>query len=265
MAMRTFIQQGVDYIVLAPVTETGWDTVLQEAKEAGIPVIIVDRLVDVADTSLFTCGVGSYFELEGMKAAEWLHQFTIKEDIAPEDIHIANIQGTIGASAQIGRTIGLENAVSEHGWELLAEVKGDFTQAKGKEAMSELLKEYEDINVVYCENDNEALGAIQAIEEAGKKVGSDIKNGEIMLISFDGVNEQAMEYVLDDKITCIAECNPLHGPRVRAIIEAIEAGSTPDKYSYVDEKIYSAYDKISTLTVDGSKYEVTILTQEELN
>ena len=186
-AIRTFIQQEVDYIVLAPVTETGWDTVLQEAKDAGIPVIIVDRMVDVSDDSLFTCWVGSDFELEGKKMAEWLKQYTLKEKIEPSDIHIVNIQGTIGASAQIGRTKGLADAATENGWDLMAEVTGDFTQAKGKEVMESLLKRYDNINVVYCENDNEAFGAIEAIEEAGKKTGSDIANGEIMVLSFYGV------------------------------------------------------------------------------
>ena len=261
-AIRTFIQQEVDYIVLAPVTETGWDTVLQEAKDAGIPVIIVDRMVDVSDDSLFTCWVGSDFELEGKKMAEWLKQYTLKEKIEPSDIHIVNIQGTIGASAQIGRTKGLADAATENGWDLMAEVTGDFTQAKGKEVMESLLKRYDNINVVYCENDNEAFGAIEAIEEAGKKTGSDIANGEIMVLSFDGVKEDAMNYVLQDKITCIAECNPLHGPRVKAIIEALEAGSTPEKYSYVDEEIYSASEVVKNLSLDGINYDVTILTQD---
>ena len=261
-AIRTFIQQEVDYIVLAPVTETGWDTVLQEAKDAGIPVIIVDRMVDVSDDSLFTCWVGSDFELEGKKMAEWLKQYTLKEKIEPSDIHIVNIQGTIGASAQIGRTKGLADAATENGWDLMAEVTGDFTQAKGKEVMESLLKRYDNINVVYCENDNEAFGAIEAIEEAGKKTGSDIANGEIMVLSFDGVKEDAMNYVLQDKITCIAECNPLHGPRVKAIIEALEAGVTPDKYSYVDEEIYSASEVVSSLKVGETTYDVIILTHD---
>ena len=138
-AIRTFIQQEVDYIVLAPVTEKGWDTVLQETKDAGIPVIIVDRMVDIADDSLFTCWVGSDFELEGKKAAEWLNQYTIAEGIPPQDIHIVNIQGTIGASAQIGRTKGLADAAEKYGWDLLAERTGDFTQAKGREVMEALL------------------------------------------------------------------------------------------------------------------------------
>lgn len=263
MAIRTFIQQEVDYIVLAPVTETGWDTVLQEAKDAGIPVIIVDRMVDVSDDSLFTCWVGSDFELEAKKATEWLLQYTLQEKIAPDFIHIVNIQGTIGASSQIGRTKGLADAAKEQGWDLMAEVSGDYTQAKGREVMESFLEKYDNINVVYCENDNEALGAIEAIEAAGKTVGSDIANGEIMVISFDGVNENAINYVLEGKITCIAECNPLHGPRVQAIIETLEAGKTPEKFSYVDEEIFSANETVKELIIDGKKYPVTILQSKE--
>lgn len=262
MAIRTFIQQEVDYIVLAPVTETGWDTVLQEAKDAGIPVIIVDRMVDVSDDSLFTCWVGSNFELEGKKAAEWLRQYAIVQNIAPQDIHIVNIQGTLGASAQIGRTKGLADAVKAYGWELLAEVPGDFTQTKGKEVMESLLKKYDNINVVYCENDNEAFGAIEAIEAAGKKVGSDIIAGEIMVISFDGVNPDAMDYVMQDKITCIAECNPLHGPRVQVIIDLLETGKTPEKFSYVDGGVYAHNDIVTSINVGGRIYPITVVTEE---
>ena len=262
-AIRTFIQQEVDYIVLAPVTETGWDTVLQEAKDAGIPVIIVDRMVDVSDEELFTCWVGSDFELEGQKAAEWLNQYAKAKGIAAQDINIVNIQGTIGASAQIGRTKGLSDAAKANGWNLLEEVTGDFTQAKGKEVMESLLKKYTNINVVYCENDNSAFGAIEAIEASGRKVGSDIAKGEIMVISFDGVKEDAMDYVLEDKISCIAECNPLHGPRVHVIIELLEAGMVPDKFLYVNEAIYSADPTVKTLTVDGETYPVTILTKDD--
>lgn len=261
-AIRTFIQQDVDYIVLAPVTENGWETVLEEAKEAGIPVIIVDRMVNVADDSLFTCWVGSDFELEGKKATEWLNQYTIEKGIDPSEIHIVDIQGTIGASAQIGRTNGLESASTKYGWNLEGEAIGDFTQAKGKEVMEAFLKKYEDLNVVYCENDNEAYGAIEAIEEAGRKAGSDILNGEIMVMSFDGVKEDAMNYVLQDKISCLTECNPLHGPRVQAIIEALEAGETPEKFSYVDEEIFCANDVVKNISIDGTTYEVKLITPE---
>lgn len=171
MAIRKFIQQDVDYIVLAPVTETGWETVLEEARSANIPVIVIDRQVAVSDSTLFNSWVGSDFELEAKKATTWLHQYVTAKGIAEDSLHIVNIQGTIGASAQIGRTKGLQDAAATYGWELLAEVPGEFTQAKGKEVMSTLLKQYDDINVVYCENDNEAFGAIEAIEDAGYHVG----------------------------------------------------------------------------------------------
>lgn len=264
MAIRKFIQQEVDYIVLAPVTETGWDTVLREAKDAGIPVIIVDRQVDVSDESLFTCWIGSDFSLEGKKAAEWLHQFAVAKDISEKDIHIANIQGTIGASAQIGRTEGLEEGVEKYGWDLLAEVPGEFTQAKGKEAMEALLQEYPQINVVYCENDNEALGAIEAIEAAGKVAGPNITDGEIMVMSFDAVTKNIMRYILRNQITFDAGCNPHHGPRVEAQIQLLEAGKKPDKFSYVEERIYSFDATVPSVEVEGNSYSVTVVTSDTL-
>lgn len=263
-AIRIFIQREVDYIVLAPVTETGWDTVLMEAKNAGIPVILMDRMVDVEDDSLFTCWVGSDFELEGRKAAAWLKAFAAESGIKPSDLHIVNIQGTIGASAQIGRTKGLSDAAAAEGWDLLDEVTGDFTQARGREVMADLLKKYDNINVVYCENDNEALGAIEAIEEAGKKTGSDILSGEILVISFDGVKREAMEYVLSDRISCIAQCNPLQGPMIEDVIRRMENGETPEKFSYVEEGIYSAIESVPALELDGTTYPVTILTEQIL-
>ncbi|MBE5826894.1 MAG: LacI family transcriptional regulator [Butyrivibrio sp.] len=255
-AIRTFIQQEVDYIVLAPATESGWDTVLSEAREAEIPVILVDRRVNASDKNLFSCWVGSDFELEGRKVAAWIKAFTGTKDIAPEDLHIVNIQGNLGSSAQIGRTRGLANAARENGWDLMAEVSGDFTETKGRETMGALLKRFDNINVVYCENDNMAIGAIDALESAGKRVGSDIDKGEVMVVSFDGVNQKALEYAGEGKISCIAECNPLHGPRVRALIEALENGESPRKFNYVDEKIFSREEGVDEVVVDGEVYKV---------
>ena len=182
-AIRNFIQQDVDYIVLAPVTETGWDTVLKEAQDADIPVIIVDRMVDVSDDSLYTAWVGSDFKLEGQKASAWLKAYAEAKGMS--EVNIAHIQGTIGASAQIGRTEGLEEAAKENGWNIVDQQTGEFTQAKGQEVMESMLKKHDNINVVYCENDNEAFGAIDAIEAAGKKVGPD---GDILVMSFDTTN-----------------------------------------------------------------------------
>ena len=232
-AIRNFIQQEVDYILLAPVTETGWDTVLQEAKDADIPVIIVDRMVDVSDDSLYTTWIGTDSLLEGRKAAEWLNAYTTAKGIDAKDVNIVDIQGTIGSTAQIGRSKGLEEGVDNYGWNLLAQQSGEFTQAKGQEVMESMLKQYDNINVVYCENDNEAFGAIDAIEAAGKTVGSDIANGEIMVISFDTTNAGLTD-TLAGKITCDVECNPLHGPRAEELIKALEAGEEVQKLNYVD-------------------------------
>lgn len=245
-AIRNFIQQEVDYIVLAPVTETGWDTVLKEAKDAGIPVIIVDRMIDVSDDSLFTCWVGSDFRKEGDTAVKWM-QDNLKDK---KELHIVHLQGTIGSSAQIGRTEGLEAGVKANpGWKLVAQQTGEFTQAKGQEVMESLLKQNDKIDVVYCENDNMAFGAIDAIEAAGKKAG---KGGDITVISFDST-KAGLEATLKGKINYNVECNPLHGPRVESIIKELKAGKTPQKLAYVDETAFDA-NTITQAIIDARAY-----------
>ena len=268
-AIRNFIQQEVDYILLAPVTETGWDTVLQEAKDADIPVIIVDRMVDVSDDSLYTTWIGTDSLLEGRKAAEWLNAYTTAKGIDAKDVNIVDIQGTIGSTAQIGRSKGLEEGVDNYGWNLLAQQSGEFTQAKGQEVMESMLKQYDNINVVYCENDNEAFGAIDAIEAAGKTVGSDIANGEIMVMSFDTTNAGLTD-TLAGKIACDVECNPLHGPRAEELIKALEAGEEVERLNYVDEEIFAHDDTVksvkATNSLDEEKdFDVTPLTQDILD
>lgn len=265
-AIRNFIQQEVDYILLAPVTETGWDTVLQEAKDADIPVIIVDRMVDVSDDSLYTTWIGTDSLLEGRKAAEWLNAYTTAKGIDAKDVNIVDIQGTIGSTAQIGRSKGLEEGVDNYGWNLLAQQSGEFTQAKGQEVMESMLKQYDNINVVYCENDNEAFGAIDAIEAAGKTVGSDIANGEIMVMSFDTTNAGLTD-TLAGKIACDVECNPLHGPRAEELIKVLEAGEEVEKLNYVDEEIFATDDTVDKVKAVNSldeegEYDVTPITQE---
>ena len=205
MAIRRFIQQEVDYIVFSPVVESGWDTVLEEAKRAGIPVIVIDRKVSVRDTGLYTAWIGSNFYLEGQKACKVLNHY-VEENQIPE-VNIVNIQGTLGATSQIGRTNALEDAADKYGWNLLAQESGEYTEAKAYEVMTKMLKEYEDINFVYCENDNEAFGAIDAIRDAGKTVGP---GGDIQIISFDATQE-GLRRMRNGEILIDAECNPEHG------------------------------------------------------
>ena len=133
--LRSFIQQEVDYILLAPVTESGWDGVLEEAAEAEIPVILVDRRVD-ADKSLYSCWLGSDFELESRKLCEWVDAYTRARGMEPSDLNIIHIQGTMGSTAQMGRSRGLANAVREKGWNILGQMSGDFTETKGRGVMT---------------------------------------------------------------------------------------------------------------------------------
>lgn len=235
-AIRNFIQQGVDYIVLAPTTETGWDTVLSEAKAANIPVIIVDRMIEVSDHSLFTCWVGSDFQKEGDTAVRMMEGYFKGRD----DIRILHLQGNLGSSAQIGRTASLDKAFIAHPeWQLVYRAPGDFTQAKGQEITEDLLDAGTEFNVIYSENDNMAYGAIEALKAAGRVPGKDVT-----VISFDA-SRRALQMTIAGEITFDIECNPLHGPRVQAIIASLEAGITPPKLTFVDE---GAFDSSLTQT-----------------
>ena len=223
-------------------------------------------MVDVSDDSLYTTWIGTDSLLEGRKAAEWLNAYTPAKGIDAKDVKIFDIQGTLGSTAQIGRSKGLEEGVDNYGWNLLAQQSGEFTQAKGQEVMESMLKQYDNINVVYCENDNEAFGAIDAIEAAGKTVGSDIANGEIMVMSFDTTNAGLTD-TLAGKIACDVECNPLHGPRAEELIKALEAGEEVEKLNYVDEEIFATDDTVDKVKAVNSldeegEYDVTPITQE---
>lgn len=234
-AIRNFIQQDVDYIVLAPVVETGWETVLSEAKEAGIPVILSDRMIDVSDETLYTCWVGGNFVKEGQDAADWLAGFLKDNGKDGDTVNIVTLQGTIGSSAQVGRTEGFAEKMKEHSnWVMLDKQTGEFTQSKGQEVMESFLKSYDDIDVVIAENDNMAFGAIDAIKAAGKVPGKDI-----IIVSFDAV-KAAFEAMIAGDMNVSVECNPLHGPRVAEIIQKLEKGETVEKIAYVDEGVFPA-------------------------
>lgn len=233
-ALRSFISQRVDVIVFCPVRENGWDTVLEEAKEAGIPVIVLDRAISVADDSLYTCFVGEDMREEGVKAGEWLEKDLEEQGKSGEETNIVVLQGTEGSSAQLGRTSGFNTIASRHpNWKLTAQNGGDFTEAKGKEVMERFLREFDDIDVVVAQNDDMAFGAIEALEEAGINPGKDVT-----LISFDG-SRKALEYVEEGKINVDVECNPLSGPLLSDVIRKIEAGMQVKKEYYMEEMVFT--------------------------
>ncbi len=258
--LRSFIFQEVDYIVIAPVTETGWDTVLEEARQAGIPVIIVDRMIETKDESLYVASVGTDKYAEGVKAGKWLEKYleqqksvnhhsgrqgkliqepTLKgKNVQNDDtINIVVLEGTLNSTAQIGRSKGFEDIAKGHkNWNILASENGDFTKAKGKEVMEKYLKKFEKIDVLVSQNDDMTFGAIEAINEAGLTCGV---NGDITIISFDAVSE-AFDKMEEGLINVDIECNPMQGPMIAEIINKLEKGEKVDKVSYVDGKVFEA-------------------------
>ncbi len=236
-AVRSFILQEVDYIVLDPVVETGWDSVLKEAKNAGIPVIVTDRKVVVDDDDLYTCWVGSDFEEEGRKAGQWLEDYLQEAGRADDEIRMVTLQGTLESSAQIGRTEGFSQILNSHkNWDMLEYQSADFTQTKAQEVMEYFLNTYQDIDVVVCENDNMAFGAIDAIHEAGKSCGRD---GDIIIISFDAV-KAALEAMIQGEINVDIECNPQQGELLDEIVRKLEAGESVDKIQYMNETYFDS-------------------------
>lgn len=235
-AIRGFISQRVDYIAFAAVTEEGWDTVLKEAKDAEIPVILVDRKINTSDQSLFVSWIGSDAKAEGERAGLWLKEYLIKQGREKENINIVMLQGNIGSSAERGRTQGFNAiAYNNKNWNILDEQPADFTTAKGKEVMLKFLEDYSDIDVVVSQNDDMTFGAIEAMKEKGISYGED---GDVIVISFDAVHA-GLELVQSGEINVDIECNPEEGEYIANIIKKLENGEKVKKENVVNEKIFT--------------------------
>lgn len=225
-AIRNFISKGVDVISFSPVVATGFEDVLKEAKEAEIPVVLFDRAVDVSEDGLYVSFIGSDFVEEGRRAGRWVVK------TVGEKANVAELVGTVGSAPAIDRKKGFEEIISNYpGIKIIKSQSGDFTRAKGKEVMESFLKspEADQIQVLFAHNDDMALGAIQAIEEAGKKPGKDI-----IIISIDGVKTM-FEQILAGKANCTVECNPLIGAQLFDVVEQIHDGkSVPSRIPSVE-------------------------------
>lgn len=220
-AIRSFIQQKVDVIAFSPVVESGWDTVLKEAKNAHIPVILTDRAIDSQDTSLYATFLGSDFVEEGKKAGDWL----VKEyQGKPGEVNIVQLEGTTGSAPANDRKSGFADVIKgDPKFKVVASQTGDFTRAKGKEVMQAFLKAQPEIDVLYAHNDDMALGAIQAIEESGKKPGTDIR-----IVSVDGVKD-AFTAMSQGKINFDVECNPLLGDQLMELAKKVKNGEAVER------------------------------------
>ncbi|MBM0226056.1 MULTISPECIES: ABC transporter substrate-binding protein [Micromonospora] len=229
-AIRSYIQQKVDVIAFSPVVETGWDAVLLEAKRANIPVILTDRAVDSQDTSLYKTFLGSDFIEEGKKAGEWL----VKDSEGKSQVNVVELQGTTGAAPAIDRQKGFADVIkSAPQIKVIASQTGDFTRSGGKQVMEAFLKSNPKIDVVYAHNDDMGLGAIEAIEAAGKKPGVDIK-----IITVDAVHD-GMQALADGKINYIVECNPLLGPQLMDLAKKVVKGEQVPQRVVTEETTFT--------------------------
>lgn len=227
-AIRSFIAQGVDAIVLAPKVETGWEPVLNEAKAAKIPVILVDRGINVADESLYATLIASDFVAEGKMAAEWLAKKTGGK------AKIIELEGSPGAAPAIDRKKGFAEGIKAHpGMTILAAQSGDFETGKGKDVTETLLQQHgKEVTAIYAHNDNMALGAIEALKAAGRKPGQDV-----IVISIDGV-KAAFQAMVAGELNCTVECNPLLGPAAFDAVEKVLKGEALPKKTVVQDRVF---------------------------
>ncbi|MFC7359087.1 ABC transporter substrate-binding protein [Nocardioides astragali] len=242
-AIRSYIQQKVDVIAFSPVVETGFDAVLQEAKAAGIPVILTDRAVDVEDPSLYETFLGSDFVLEGERAGDWLVENAKDSDVNGDGtINVVQLEGTTGAAPAIDRAEGFASKISaDDSIEVTASQTGEFTRDGGKQVMESFLQSDDSIDVVFAHNDDMGLGAIEAIEAAGLEPGKDIK-----IITIDAVKD-GMTALADGKINFIVECNPLLGPQLMDLAKKVLDGEEVPERVVTDEGTFTQEQAIEAL------------------
>lgn len=235
-AIRSFIAQGVDALFLAPVVATGWDAVLEEAKEAQIPVVLLDRNIESSGTGLYLTAVTSDSVHEGAVAGDWLVQ-----TVGARVCNVVELQGTVGASVATNRKAGFQNAIAGHdNIKIVRSQTGDFTRAKGKEVMESFIKAEgggKGICAVYAHNDDMMVGAIQAMKEAGLKPGT-----HILTVSIDAVPD-IFKAIMAGEANATVELTPnMAGPAFDAVLAYKKDGTIPPQWIQTESKLYTAAD-----------------------
>ncbi|MBR6030166.1 MAG: ABC transporter substrate-binding protein [Clostridia bacterium] len=245
-AIRSFIAYRVDVIVFSPIVETGWDNVLREARQAGVPVILVDRMIETADDSLYTAYIGADFYAEGRRAGEYLIR---KADaLQAEHLNIVEVSGTIDSTPMRERQRGFMDVIQDDPrFTVIASVSGDFLRSKGEEVITGLLEQYgaEGFDVIYSHNDSMTLGILDVLDRQGIQPGTDM-----LLISVDGEKE-AVSALKQGRINCIVQCTPYLGGSVMSLVQALKDGRPVPKVSHPVESAYTDFDDLSDPAMEG--------------
>ncbi len=245
-AIRSFIAYRVDVIVFSPIVETGWDNVLTEAKQAGIPVILMDRMIETQDDSLYTAYVGADFYAEGRRAGEYLVR---KADaVNAEHLNIAEICGTTDSTPMRDRQRGFMDVIGQDArFTVIDSVDGDFLRSKGEECMRDLLAKYgtDGIDVIYSHNDSMTLGVLDVLESLDDPAVKDM-----ILITVDGEKE-AVEALKAGRINCVVQCTPHLGPSVMKLVGDLKAGKELPKIYHPEESAFSDLDDLTDPAVEG--------------
>lgn len=245
-AIRSFIAYQVDVIVFSPIVENGWDNVLNEAKKAGIPVILMDRMISTTDESLYVSYVGADFYAEGRRAGEYLVR---KADaLQAEHMNIVEISGTIDSTPMRDRQKGFMDVIAaDPRFTVIDSICGDFLRSMGEECTAQMLDKYgpEGIDVIYSHNDSMTLGALDILEKRGIQPGKDI-----LLITVDGEKE-AVDALKAGKINCVVQCTPNLGPAAMNLVQRLKAGETVSKITHPDEGIFCDFDNLEDPAVEG--------------
>ena len=245
-AIRSFIAYQVDVIVFSPIVENGWDNVLNEAKKAGIPVILMDRMIETPDESLYASYVGADFYAEGKKAGEYLIR---KADaLGVDHLNIAEICGTKDSTPMRDRKAGFMDAIAgDSRFTVIASVDGDFLRSKGEECALDLLNRFgkDCIDVIYSHNDSMTLGVLDILEQKGIQPGKDI-----LLITVDGEKE-AVDALKNGKINCVVQCTPKLGPAAMALVKSLTSGQKVSKVTHPEEGVFTDFDDLTDPSVEG--------------
>ncbi len=245
-AIRSFISYRVDVIVFSPIVETGWDNVLREARQAGIPVILMDRMIETDDDTLYTTYVGADFYAEGRRAGEYLVR---KADaLGAEHLRIIEISGTIDSTPMRDRQRGFMDVIREDPrFTVIDSVTGDFLRSMGEEVMESLLAKYgeDGFDVIYSHNDSMTLGALDVLDRHGIAAGKDL-----IVISVDGEKE-AVDALKQGRINCVVQCTPYLGGSVMSLVRALTEGRPVPKVSHPVEGSWSDFDDLTDPLVEG--------------